>query len=188
MECCRDGCPFGRFSHLHRRTLELCQRDHRVLGHIPDQHPSSPIAGRPALERVLVVPNIFHLRMTEATVFLGTFNAAAIFGILTQCCASTKILSELYRQFLRPHGLIFALTCNVNCGTLYRQVCAFPNHVQSTEFTTGGFQSSCRNISRMINGNRMHLSSISSLMAKGLNTHVNEVFLFSLCIVCILMR
>ena len=48
----------------------------------------------------------------------------------------------------------------VNCGTLYRQVCAFPNHVQSIEFTTAGLQSSCRNISRMINGNRMHLSSI----------------------------
>uniref|UniRef100_A0A673YXS6 Tyrosine-protein kinase n=1 Tax=Salmo trutta TaxID=8032 RepID=A0A673YXS6_SALTR len=31
----------------------------------------------------------------------------------------------------------------VNCGTLYRQVCAFPNHVQSVEFTTGGLQSSC---------------------------------------------
>uniref|UniRef100_A0A4W5N655 ArfGAP with SH3 domain, ankyrin repeat and PH domain 1 n=1 Tax=Hucho hucho TaxID=62062 RepID=A0A4W5N655_9TELE len=31
-------------------------------------------------------------------------------------------------QFLQPHGLRFALTCTVNCGTLYRQVCAFPNH------------------------------------------------------------
>ncbi|CDQ87584.1 unnamed protein product [Oncorhynchus mykiss] len=31
----------------------------------------------------------------------------------------------------------------------------------------GGLQSSCRNISRMINGNRMHLNSISSLKAKG---------------------
>jgi hypothetical protein len=30
-------------------------------------------------------------------------------------------------------------------------------------------KSSCRNISRMINGNRMHLSSISSIIAKGLN-------------------
>ena len=26
-----------------------------------------------------------------------------------------------------------------NCGALYRQVCAFPNHVQSIEFTAGGF-------------------------------------------------
>ena len=53
----------------------------------------------------------------------------------------------------------------------------FPNHVQSIEFTTGEVQSSCWNISRMINGNRMHLSTILSLIAKGLNTYVNNVFL-----------
>ena len=35
--------------------------------------------GRPALGRVLVVPNFFHLRMKDVTVFLGTFNAAGIF-------------------------------------------------------------------------------------------------------------
>ena len=29
--------PSGRFSHLHRGTLELCQSDHRVLVHLPDQ-------------------------------------------------------------------------------------------------------------------------------------------------------
>ena len=81
----------------------------------------------------------------------------------------------LYGQFLCPHGKVFALVSTVNCETLYRQVCAFPNHVQSIKFTTGGLQSSCRNISRMINGNRMHLSSISSLIAKGLNTCVNKV-------------
>jgi hypothetical protein len=62
------------------------------------------------------------------------------------------------------HGLVSALTSTVNCGTLYRRVCAFTNHVQSIEFTTGGHQSSCRNISRMINGNRMQLSSISKNM------------------------
>lgn len=36
--------------------------------------------------------------------------------------------------------------------------------VQSITLTTGGLQSSCRNISRVINGNRMHLSSISSII------------------------
>ena len=66
-------------------------------------------------------------------------------------------VSDLYGQFLPPPGLDFSLKCTVNCGTLYRQVCAFPNHVQSIEFTTGGLQSSCRNISKIINGNRMHL-------------------------------
>ena len=106
-----------------------------------------------------------------------------------QCCINVLVpfprsvprhnpVSDLYGQFLQPHGFVFALTCTVNCGTLYRQVCAFPNHVQSIEFTTGGLQSCCRNISRMINGNRMHQSSISSLLAKGLNTYVNKVFLF----------
>jgi hypothetical protein len=35
--------------------------------------------------------------------------------------------------------------------------------------------------SRRINGNRMHLSSILSLIAKGLNTYVNKVFLFIIC-------
>ena len=28
-------------------------------------------------------------------------------------------VSELYGQLLLPHGLVFALTCTVNCGTLY---------------------------------------------------------------------
>ena len=36
------------------------------------------LAGQLALGSVSVVPNFFHLRMTEATVFLGTFNAAEI--------------------------------------------------------------------------------------------------------------
>ena len=43
--------------------------------------------------------------------------------------------------------------------------------MSNIEFTTGGLQSSCRNISRMINWNRMHLSSILSLILKGLNTY-----------------
>ena len=37
---------------------------------------------------------------------------------------------------------------------------------------------SCRNLSRMINGNRMHLSSISSLITMGLNTYVNSFYIF----------
>jgi hypothetical protein len=37
------------------------------------------LAGRPALGRVLVVPNFFYLRIMEATVFLGTFHAVKMF-------------------------------------------------------------------------------------------------------------
>ena len=52
-----------------------------------------------------------------------------------QCCRNVLVpflrsvprhnpVSELY-------GLVFALTCTVNSGTLYRPVCAFSNNVQS---------------------------------------------------------
>ena len=52
------------------------------------------LAWQPALRRVLVVPNFYHLRM-EATVFLGTFNAQAFFGTLPQICASTQYSSDM---------------------------------------------------------------------------------------------
>ena len=108
---------------------------------------------------------------------MGPSMLQTFFCTLPQICAPRyNPVSEVYRQFLRLHGLVCALTCTVNCGTLYRQVWAFPNHVHSTEFTTGGLQSSCRNISRMISGYRMHRSSILSVMAKALNTWVHVIF------------
>jgi hypothetical protein len=69
------------------------------------------IQGRPALGRVSVVPNFFHLRMMEATVFLGTFNAA--FFTLPQICASTQTCQknstdnsfDLMAWFLLWHAL-----------------------------------------------------------------------------------
>ncbi len=42
-------------------------------------HQLLSLAGRPALRRVLVVPNFFHLRFVEAAVLLGTFSAAEMF-------------------------------------------------------------------------------------------------------------
>ena len=125
LECCRDGCPSGRFSHLHRGTLELGQSDHQVFGHLPDQAPSPhrlrSLAGRPALGKVLVVPNFFHLRMMEAT-------------------PRHNHVSAHYGQFLQPHGLVFA---DMLCQP-YIDRCV-PFNIQSIEFTTGGLQSS-RNI------------------------------------------
>ena len=41
--------------------------------------PLLSLAERLALGRDLLVPNIFHVRMMEGTVFLGTFNAAECF-------------------------------------------------------------------------------------------------------------
>ena len=101
----------------------------------------------------------------EATVYLGTFNAAEMFW--NASVPQHNPVSGVLRTIPSTSWL----TCTVNCRTFYRQVCAFSNHVKSIEFTICGLKSSCRNISRMINGNRMHLSSIASLIAKGLKTY-----------------
>jgi hypothetical protein len=52
------------------------------------------LARRPAQGRVLVVPNFFHWRMMETTVFLGTFNAADIFWYPSPDLCLDTILSR----------------------------------------------------------------------------------------------
>ena len=72
------------------KVLPSPQRNYGALSEWPSgswsppwQNPFSPNLsvwpGRPALGKVLVVANFFHLRMMEATVFLETFNDAGIF-------------------------------------------------------------------------------------------------------------
>ena len=52
------------------------------------------LAGHPALGRVLVVPNFFHLRMMENTVILGTFNAEKMFWYPSPDLCLDTILSR----------------------------------------------------------------------------------------------
>ena len=58
VKCCRDFCPSGRFSHLSQGTL---QSGHWVLGHLPDQGHSCPVAqfGRTASSRKSLGSSIF---------------------------------------------------------------------------------------------------------------------------------
>ena len=103
VECCRDGCP-SEDSPISTEELWSSFSNSGALSWSPPW---------PALGRVLVVPNFFHLRMIEDL----------------QCCRHVLVtfprsvprhnpVSELYRQCLQPHGLVFAVTCTVNCGTL----------------------------------------------------------------------
>ena len=126
MECCGDGFPSGRFFHLHRGTPELCQSDDRVLGHLPDQGPPPLIAqfGQAARSRK-------SLGGSKLLTFKNDGGHCVLVDL--QCFRNVLVpfprsvrrhnaVSELYRQFLRSHGLVVALTCTVNCGTLYKQV------------------------------------------------------------------
>ena len=71
------------------------------------------LAGRPALGRVLVVPNVFHLRMMEPIVFLGTFNVSEMFWYPSPDLRLNTILSrsstansfDLMAWFLLWHAL-----------------------------------------------------------------------------------
>ena len=58
------------------------------------------LARWPALGRVLVVPNFFHLRIMEATVFLRTFNGADIFLVpFPRSVPRHSPVLELYNSF-----------------------------------------------------------------------------------------
>ena len=139
------------------------------------------LAGRQDLGRLLD-PNLFHLRMMEATVLLGTLNAAEMFLYpFPDLCLDT-IVSQVYRQFSWPHGLAFNLTYTIDCETLYKQVCAFPNYVQWIQLGTGGLQSRCRSISWPL----IEAGCTRSVITKGLNTCVFALSLWS--IVCRFIR
>ena len=110
----------------------------------------------------------YFLIIMELIVLVETFNTLEIdFITFPRSIPPHNSISELYGQFLGIHGEVSALTCTVNCGTLYKKVCFFLSHVHWIELTTGGLHSSYRDISRMIKGNWMHLSSIWIVIAKG---------------------
>ncbi len=94
---CSDVCPSVGFTYDHGAQLEW------PLGSCsPVLHQLLSLAGRPALGRVLVVPNFFHLIIMEATVFLGNFSAAEFFVAFLRFVPRYNPVSELCRQFLWP--------------------------------------------------------------------------------------
>lgn len=78
----------------------------------------------------LWIAHFFPLWMLEPTVLIGTLNTGEFFYTLALICASIQSCLEVYRQFLG--FLVCALTWTVHDWILYRQVCPFPSHVQST--------------------------------------------------------
>ena len=106
-------------------TEELCSSlsDHRVLGHLPDQGLSSHFAqfGQAASsKKILGGSKLLSFKNDGGHCVIGDLQWCR--NVLVSCSRSVpwhNPVSELYGQFLRPHGLVFALTCTVNFGTLY---------------------------------------------------------------------
>lgn len=79
-------------------------------------------------------PGVSRLLFTDDGCYCShlTFNATDIFLYPSpNLCLYTRSCLRGQRSFLGLHGSVYALTCTVNYGTLYKQVCACPNH----EFT-----------------------------------------------------
>jgi hypothetical protein len=111
VEHCRDGCPSGRFSHLYRGILELFQSERRDLGHIPDQCPSPPIAPfgwAASSSKSLGGSKLLPFKKDGAHCVLGDFQHFLV--PFPRSLLRHNPVSELYRQFLWLHGLVFALT------------------------------------------------------------------------------
>ena len=142
-------------------TEELCQSDLRVL---VTSHTKAllsrllSLAGRKAQGRVLLVPNFFHLRMMEATVFFGTFNIAEMFWYPSPNLCLDTILSlsstdnsfDLMFWFLLWHAL--------STVGPYIDRCV-PSQIMSNQLNLPQVDSNqVVETSRMINGDRMHPS------------------------------
>jgi hypothetical protein len=77
----------------------------------------------PALERLLGVPNFFHLKGMEATV-LGDLQCCRLFfGALPRSVPRNNPVSELYGQFLRPHAFAFQLGDLIQTGVCLSKSC-----------------------------------------------------------------
>ena len=103
--------------------------DHRVLGHLPDQGPSSPIAqfGRPASSRKsLGGSKLLPFKNDGCHCVLGDLQWCRNILVLWFPIYMPRhnLVSELYGQFL-------CLRCQLWDLIYCRQGCVFPNHVQS---------------------------------------------------------
>ena len=136
MECCRDGCPSGRFSHLQRGTLDLCQSDYRLLGHLPDQGPSPLIAqfGPAASSRKnLGGSKLLPLKNDGGHCVLEDLQCCRHFLVPSpRHVPQHNPVSDLYGQFLQP-GFCSDMHCQL--WDLYRQLGVEVDRLIRAKFT-----------------------------------------------------
>ncbi len=122
------------FSHLPNASLELSHSDLGFFFTSLTKASSPPIAqfGRTASSRKgSGRPKRLPFKDYGGTVLLGTLSAAEFFCNLGQICALPQFCLWALQAVPLTSWFSFALTCTVSCKVLYRQVCGFPNQVQS---------------------------------------------------------
>ena len=112
----------------------------------------------------------------EATVFLGSFNAAEMFQYPSPDLYLETILSQSSMDSSFDLMAWFLLWHALSGVGPYIERCV-PFEIMSNQLTVWQVDSNQVDQWKQVNGNKMHLSSMLSLKAKGLNTYVNKVFL-----------
>ncbi len=135
VEGCSDGWLSTTFSHLPNASLELSHSDLWVLLYLSHQGSSPPIAqfGRMASSRKgSGRPKRLPFKDYGGHCALRNLKCSRNFFVtLARSVPCHNSVSELFRQVPLTSWFSFALTCTVSCKVLYRQVCGFPNQVQS---------------------------------------------------------
>lgn len=123
------------------------------------------LAGCPALRRVQVFQTSSIYGLLRLLCSLGSPKLQKRFRTLPQICASIQSSLGGLHELLELHGVVCALH-----SQLWDLIQTSVGGVQSTEFTTGRLQTSCRNIWQESGGNQMHLSPVLCVMIKAVNT------------------
>ncbi len=134
VEGCSDGWLSTTFSHLLNASLELSHSDLWVLLYLSHQGSSPPIAqfGRTASSRKgSGRPKRLPFKDYGGHCALRNLKCSRNFCNLGQICALPQFCLWALQAVPLTSWFSFALTCTVSCKVLYRQVCGFPNQVQS---------------------------------------------------------
>ena len=114
--------------------------DYQVIDHLPDQGPSPLIDqfGQTASSRKsLCGSKLLPFKNDGGHCALGDLQCLVPFP---RSVPRHNPVSELYRQFLRPHGMVFALTCTVN---MHGQLPNALYNMKKKKKYLGGMQVTC---------------------------------------------
>ncbi len=135
VEGCSDGWLSTTFSHLPNASLERSHSDLWVLLYLSHQGSSPPIAqfGRTVSStKGSGRPKRLPFKDYGGHCALRNLKCSRIFFVnLGQICALPQFCLWALQAVPLTSWFSFALTCTVSCKVLYRQVCGFPNQVQS---------------------------------------------------------
>ena len=93
----------------------------------PDQSPSPPIAQfgwAASFRKSLGGSKLLPFKTDGGHCVLGDLQCCknVLIPFPDLCLDTILSVSSLSKQFLRPHGLVFAPTCTVNCGTISNKI------------------------------------------------------------------